>query len=98
MILISEYFMKEPQTDRKISRKWEKERSSKQLHINQPIFGVGAINGGISGDVNGFVATESSISDLVRDFQPVMPIKRKKLPKKVGSIFPLLIFIEQRIS
>lgn len=52
--------MKEPQTDRKTSRKWEKERSGKQLHINQPIFGIGTINGGTAGNINGFYATGSS--------------------------------------
>ncbi|CAG8651037.1 16746_t:CDS:10, partial [Funneliformis caledonium] len=46
----------EPKTDRQTARKWEKERSRRQVHINQPIIadihGNGNITGNI-GDVNG---------------------------------------------
>ncbi|CAG8766457.1 10110_t:CDS:10, partial [Cetraspora pellucida] len=55
----------DPQTDRKKARKWEKERSSKQVHLHQPTFvdGTAITNGTNNGTINGtetFIKRDSS--------------------------------------
>ncbi|CAB4401376.1 unnamed protein product [Rhizophagus irregularis] len=55
----------EPQSDRELARKWVSECASKQLHINQPIFGIGTINGGTAGNINGFVARSSKREEVL---------------------------------
>ncbi|CAG8461059.1 7382_t:CDS:10 [Acaulospora morrowiae] len=57
----------EPYTDYKTSRKWNKERSNKQLHLHHSTFmdhGIGTINGGTVGTINGFFATRSSMREI----------------------------------
>ncbi|KAF0373311.1 hypothetical protein F8M41_013047 [Gigaspora margarita] len=54
----------DPQTDRKKARKWEKEHSSKQIHLHQPTFvdGTAITNGTNNGTTNG---TELSSKEIL---------------------------------